>query len=71
MAMIKLTALYALPAITDIVNKSLLSGIFPNSRKRVVINPIPKKSNIEEFVDLKPIDILSALSKIVKKAVVD
>jgi hypothetical protein len=59
-----------LPVITDIVNTSLSSGIFPNSLKRSVIRPVIKKSNMDRnsLKSYRPVANISLLSKIVEKA---
>lgn len=53
--MIKLTIDVTLPIITEIVNKSIQTSDFPSSWKIVIVRPIPKKSNVDELKDLRPI----------------
>lgn len=67
--MINLTLPHSLGAITSIINRSLKSGKFPYAWKTAIIKPIPKKINIETINDLRPIGILTALSKILEKVV--
>lgn len=67
--MIKLTLNVTLPIITRIVNKSIETNTFPSSWKRALVKPIPKKSNVSELKDLRPISILPVLSKILEKVI--
>lgn len=67
--MIKMTLPTTLPAITEIVNNSLKSKIFPEVWKTAKVKPIPKTSKVEEYKDLRPISILPVLSKILERVV--
>ena len=60
-----------LPVITDIVNASLSSGIFPELMKIALIKPLLKKItlNPELCKNFRPVSNLSFLSKIVEKVV--
>uniref|UniRef100_A0A3P9BKS9 Reverse transcriptase domain-containing protein n=3 Tax=Maylandia zebra TaxID=106582 RepID=A0A3P9BKS9_9CICH len=55
----------------QIVNFSLLSGVFPESLKTAVIKPILKKDNLDktQMNNYRPISNLPFLSKIIEKAV--
>jgi hypothetical protein len=59
-----------LPVITQIVNISLASGVFPESLKTSIINPIYKKSTLDanELKSYRPIANMKFLSKIIEKA---
>lgn len=67
--MISLTLPVTLTAITAIVNKSMETGIFPDQWKIAVVKPIPKIQNPNDYKDLRPISILSVISKIMEKVV--
>jgi hypothetical protein len=58
-----------LPAITDLFNSSLASGVFPQSFKFAHVTPILKKHNLDvnEFKNYRPVSNLSFLSKILEK----
>ena len=57
--------------ILQIVNMSLLSGVFPQALKTAVIKPHLKKSNLDASLmnNYRPISNLPFLSKIIEKAV--
>lgn len=58
-----------LPFVTHIINACLEEGTFPSAWKQALVQPIPKKSMPEEFKDLRPINILPVLSKVLEKEV--
>jgi len=60
-----------LPTITHIINKSILSGTFPDSLKTAVIKPLLKKSNLDQNIlnNYRPVSNLSFLSKILEKVI--
>ena len=55
----------------QIVNMSLLSGVFPQALKTAVIKPLLKRNNLDASVmnNYRPISNLPFLSKIIEKAV--
>nr|CAH7717452.1 unnamed protein product [Callosobruchus chinensis] len=53
-------------ALINIVNSCILSGYFPIAWKTAIIKPIPKKSEIEDYKDLRPISLLPTISKILE-----
>lgn len=53
--------------ITHIINSCLELGYFPNSWKLTIISPLPKISTPKAYSDLRPICIITALSKILEK----
>ena len=57
------------PVIAKILNTSISSGIFPSSWKDAHVIPLPKKANPVNFSDLRPISILSFISKVLEKLV--
>lgn len=67
--MIQLTLPESLPLITNIINSSILSGVFLSAWKRSVVKPIPKCNSVEELKDLRPISILPVISKVLEKVV--
>ena len=54
--------------LTHIINQSLIAGIFPDKLKLAKIVPIHKKGNIYQVENYRPIFILPAISKILKKS---
>ena len=60
-----------IPDLLQIVNTSLLSGVFPQAIKTEVIKPLLKKRNLDTSVmnNYRPISNLPILSKIIEKAV--
>ena len=57
--------------ITNIVNESLSKGYMPSCLKEALITPIPKKPNIAEFKNFRPISNLPFISKLIERIVVD
>ena len=57
--------------ITNIVNASLCSGLFPDDFKQAQVNPLLKKSTLfkENLNSYIPISNLSFISKVLKKVV--
>lgn len=53
--------------IVHIINCCIEHNYFPNNWKQAIVNPIPKVANPLTFGDLRPISILSVLSKIMEK----
>jgi hypothetical protein len=60
-----------LPAITDIINTSLSTGIFPDSLKPAFVRPLLKKNNLDpnELKNYRPVSNLSFLSKLLERIV--
>jgi exonuclease III len=58
-----------LPVITEMVNASLASGIFPASLKTALVRPLLKKLSLDSNVlkNFRPVSNLSFLSKIIEK----
>ena len=61
---------YFLPILLDIVNKSLVTGTFPDDIKHAVVTPILKDrdADSELFKNYRPVSTLPYLSKIIEKA---
>lgn len=57
------------PIITNIINKSLTTGIFPDSLKHSIITPIIKKPSLDpnDLKNYRPVSNLSFLSKLIEK----
>ena len=60
-----------LPTITNIINLSLSTGIFPDQFKNCSVHPLLKKSNLdkENLSNYRPISHLSYLSKLTERLV--
>jgi len=57
------------PVVTEIVNQSLQSGVFPLEWKTAVIKPLLKKKGLPlELKNYRPVSNLAFLSKILEKA---
>ena len=70
MTMIKSVSPFAIGAITHLINKSLMSGKFPQRWKTSIVHPLPKVTTPTSYNQLRPISILPAMSKIIEKIVV-
>ena len=62
-----------IPAITTIVNKSLLSCTFPQSLKSASVVPLLKKKNLdkEDLKNYRPVSNLAYISKLIEKMAVE
>ena len=60
-----------LPIFTNIINESLLSGIFPTTCKNAVVKPLLKKAGLDHknFKNYRPVSNLSFFSKVIEKVV--
>ncbi|KAL0831856.1 hypothetical protein ABMA28_001386 [Loxostege sticticalis] len=67
--MLLLTLPYSLGAITAIINRSILDGVFPENWKVAIVRPFPKTSQPSTVRELRPISILPCLSKILERIV--
>jgi len=54
--------------LTYICNKSILSGIFPDSLKFTITKPIFKKGDTLKVINYRPISLLMSFSKVFEKA---
>ena len=70
-SIIKMASRTISPVITDIVNKSLASGIFPDAYKSALVTPVLKKSNLDLHVlkNYRPVSNLGFVSKVIEKVV--
>ena len=59
------------PSIADLINKSLLQGVFPTDLKSAVLIPLLKKPGLdpELYGNYRPISLLSFLSKLLERVV--
>ena len=59
-----------LPFITNIVNSSLISGVFPEILKQAIITPVLKKTNLDPntLKQYRPVSNIKFISKIIEKA---
>lgn len=69
--MINMTLDVTLPTITKIVNRSIETNKFPTYWKKAIVRPVPKKSQVNQLNDLRPISILPVLSKVLERVVLD
>lgn len=67
--MVLLTLPRTLSVITEMVNKSIATGIVPIQWKMALVTPLPKVNDPSDLKDLRPISILPFLSKILEKAI--
>ena len=59
-----------IPVITNIINSSLESGIFPDCWKEAVVMPLLKKPGLEcLFKNFRPVSNLAYVSKLTERAV--
>ena len=67
--MLKENLTQLLPIITDIVNSSLSSGIFPTAAHRAIIKPLLKKSSLDKNVltNYRPVSNITFIGKIIEK----
>ena len=55
------------PIISNLINKSLMSGVFPDTHKIGTIIPLYKGKDIYQITNYRPICLLNAISKIIEK----
>lgn len=55
--------------LTEIVNKSLLTGTFPKCWKKSLVIPIPKVKNTNKVDEFRPVNMLPLESKVIEKIV--
>ncbi|KAI5631696.1 reverse transcriptase (RNA-dependent DNA polymerase) domain-containing protein [Phthorimaea operculella] len=59
------------PVISNLVNLSVQSGLFPSMLKEAIVRPIYKKGEHKDYRNYRPIAILSSIDKIMEKCVVN
>ena len=57
------------PVLSNIINKSLGTGYFPNSLKTARVIPLYKSGNVDDVNNYRPVSILPILSKIFERVV--
>lgn len=57
------------PYITHIINCCNEQGYFPTIWKSSVVIPLPKNNSPKNYIDLRPVNILPALFKVIEKVV--
>lgn len=67
MKVIKDALLVTLPVLTELINKSPLTSVFPNSRKESEVVPLLKEGDHDTPNDNRPVSLLPALSKICER----
>lgn len=67
--MIKLCCPYILKYLVHILNSCILENTFPDAWKHAYVIPLPKVANPKQYSDLRPISLLSVLSKIFEKII--
>lgn len=67
--MITLMLPQCLDTLTNMINKSITSAVFPTAWKTAIVKPLPKISTPLDIKDLRPISLLPCLSKVLEKVV--
>ena len=65
--LLKLCCPTIIPYITHIINSCLEQCVYPSAWKKAIIRPLCKVNNPSELCHLRPISILSAISKLLEK----
>lgn len=65
--MIRLCSPFIVPFLTHIINTCILQNRFPKCWKEAVVTPLPKKNEVQDIKDLRPISILPVFSKILER----
>ena len=55
------------PCLTNIINRSLTTGVFPDNLKRARVTPIPKEDDKYNLSNYRPISVLPVFSKVFEK----
>ena len=55
------------PCLTNIINKSLTTDVFPDSHKKARVTPIPKEGDKCNLSNYRPISVLPVFSKVFEK----
>lgn len=60
---------FLLPFLTHIINFCIENSVYPDAWKKGLIMPLPKINNPKEYKDLRPISVLSCMSKVLEKII--
>ena len=66
---LKLSAPYIVSPLTFIINRILLSGIFPDRLKYSEVKPLFKSGNASDLANHRPISLLTSFFKIIEKLI--
>jgi Notch-like protein len=66
--LLKISAPYICSPLTYICNKSISSGIFPDSLKYSIMKPLYKKGDKMNIANYRPLSLLASFSKVFEKA---
>ena len=69
--LIKLSANLICNPITNIINKSIETNIFPDSLKEAEVSPLFKKNDNMDKTNFRPVSILPCISKIFERIYAD
>lgn len=58
-AMLKKCASYITPPLTDMINATIMTGIFPSELKKSCVKLIHKKGDVSDINNYRPISLLS------------
>ena len=53
--------------LTNIINRSLTTGVFPDSLKKAHVTPIPKEEDKCNLSNYRPISVFPVISKVFEK----
>ena len=56
-----------IPCLTNIINRSLTKGVFPDSLKKARVTPIPKEGDKCNLSNYRPISVLPVFNKMFEK----
>ena len=70
-AFLKIASSTIAPVLSNLINSSIKSGIFPNDHKIAKVTPLHKKGEKTQPSNYRPVSILAALSKISERFIAD
>jgi len=68
---LKISAPFINSPLSDIFNKSMLSGTFPTRLKYAIVKLLLKKGNKANAANYRPISLLTSFSKVLEKMIYD
>jgi Notch-like protein len=66
---LKVSAPFISSPLNYILNKSIISGIFPTRLKYSIVKPLFKKGDKEDMTNYRPISLLTSFSKVFEKII--